>query len=139
MRVLLLTRQEWGGMRTWAQTLERVLPQGGVQARHVDASAWMPAATGEPHDRRVTRDLRSLAADHDLVHAFGYRCAWACAEAFGGSEFCAMALTCTPRLASSSAAVSPPRPAPTTMTGYGCKPRLDFAPFRALESSGGVR
>jgi len=52
----------------------------------VAADEWMPESTGKTVDRDVTMRLRQEAADFDVVHAFGYRCAWACAEAFGDRE-----------------------------------------------------
>ena len=47
----------------------------------------MPRDTGKSIERDVTRHLRDLGDSFDLIHVFGYRAAWACAEAFGDDYF----------------------------------------------------
>jgi glycosyltransferase involved in cell wall biosynthesis len=83
MRVLLLRRQALGGIATHTSDLAALLPRFGVEARTEDASDWMPQETGPAADRHVSKRLREIARDYDLVHSFGYRCAWACGEALG--------------------------------------------------------
>ncbi len=83
MRVLLLRRTSQGGMAALSDALPPALAEFGVEADVVDAEEWMPKATGRKVDPGVTKRLRALAKPYDLVHAFGYRTAWACGEAFG--------------------------------------------------------
>lgn len=85
MRALILTQQAFGSYRTFSETLRKDLPKHGVEAETCDASLWMPNQTGQV-DRAVTKKLRDIAADYDIVHAMGFRAAWACAEAFGDRE-----------------------------------------------------
>lgn len=84
MRVLLLKRQPVGAANSDASLLSLHLPKIGIDAHVVEASEWMPAETGLKVDRAVSRRLREVARDFDVVHAFGYRCSWACGEALGG-------------------------------------------------------
>jgi hypothetical protein len=48
----------------------------------LDNAPWIPDKTGYWADRETSRRLRQAARGFDLVHAWGYRAAWACAEAF---------------------------------------------------------
>lgn len=82
MKVLLLCRQANGGMWSWARALQLALDKADLVA----AEDWMPLKTGAPIDKSVSEHLRKLSAGYDLVHAFGYRCAWACAEALRKPE-----------------------------------------------------
>lgn len=86
MRVLYLVRNAPLAIREWTSNLSLGLPRYGIQIEVLDAAEWMPAETGSGVDLGVTSKLRSRAADFDIVHAFGYRAAWACAEAFGIGE-----------------------------------------------------
>lgn len=86
MRVLFLRRQAFGGLSAYADGLIFTLPRFGIEAVIEDAEDWIPNETGPVHDNNVSRRLRQTAQDFDLVHALGYRSAWACAEAFGGKE-----------------------------------------------------
>ncbi len=86
MRVLFLCRQRFGGTATHVRTLAAGLKSHGIEAIVEDASDWIPNETGGRHDRDASISLRKKAADFDLVHAFGYRSAWACSEAFGHGE-----------------------------------------------------
>ncbi len=86
MRVLLLRRQPFGGLAAFTDELARVLGQHGFSAEIEDASEWIPNETGSKSDREPTRRLRERASGYQLAHAFGYRCAWAGAEAFGDRE-----------------------------------------------------
>lgn len=83
MKILFLLRQGHGGHTTLCRALEPVLPEYGIEATVLDASAWMPSATGRVADKQVADTLRQAAKGHDAVIAMGYRTAWACAEAFG--------------------------------------------------------
>lgn len=86
MRVLLLRRHHQGGLGTHVDELAVRLPNHGVSAIVEDAGTWMPNEAGGRYDRETTRILRDRAESVDLVHAFGPRAAWACAEAFGERE-----------------------------------------------------
>lgn len=86
MKVLFLHRAYRGGMKTYAELLAPALRKLGHELDVVDAADWMPEATGPKVDKGVSERLRKLAAPYDLVHAFGYRAAWACGEAFGHKE-----------------------------------------------------
>lgn len=83
MRVLLLKRQPVGAANTDASLLSLHLPKLGIDAHTVEASDWMPPETGLKVDRGVSRRLREVARDFEVIHAFGYRCCWACGEALG--------------------------------------------------------
>lgn len=82
MRVLLLRRSARGGLAAWADDLSFRLPVQGIGATLEDAT-WIPRETGPATDREVTRRLKEIGDGYDLIHAFGYRAAWACAAAFG--------------------------------------------------------
>lgn len=86
MRVLLLGRGSRSGLATARENLRKGLSAEGVEAHALDASAWMPADTESRTNRDAAKRLKAIAQDYDLVHAFGYRCAWACADAFGDRE-----------------------------------------------------
>lgn len=86
MRVLILRRQERGGIATYTDLLASLLPRSGVSVRVEDATGWMPQETQRGDIKKGNKALRELAADYDVVHAFGYRCAWACSEVFGSDE-----------------------------------------------------
>ena len=86
MRVLLLRRQSRGGLALWADDLASNLSAEGISATVVDAVGWIPNETGLFVDRDVTRRLRDMGEGFDIVHAFGYRAAWACAGAYGDRE-----------------------------------------------------
>ena len=83
MRVLLLKRQTLGGMHTHAADLALALQSQDVEAVVLEAGDWMPNETGPKFDRDVSKRLVQEADGFDIVHAFGYRCAWACSAAFG--------------------------------------------------------
>jgi hypothetical protein len=82
MRVLLVRRFAQGGMAKLADLLAEELPRQGVEAQLVDAKEWMPAETGFWVDRKVSKRLKEIAEPEDVLHAMGYRCAWAFASAF---------------------------------------------------------
>ncbi|MCC7435939.1 MAG: glycosyltransferase family 4 protein [Methanoregulaceae archaeon] len=86
MRVLLLRRHHQGGLGAHVDELAVRLPHHGASAIVEDAGTWMPNEAGGRYDRDTTRMLRDRAESVDLVHAFGPRAAWACAEAFGDRE-----------------------------------------------------
>ncbi len=50
-----------------------------------DCYDWMRKETRGKIDREVSKKLFAAAKGFDLVHAFGYRAAWACSAAFGHS------------------------------------------------------
>lgn len=83
MKVLLFRRKSWGELGEYTEALSETLSSEGVEARIEDAEDWLPQETGKPHDKAATKTLRERATGFDLVHAFGSRCAWACAEALG--------------------------------------------------------
>ena len=86
MRVLYLVRAASQAVKEWTSNLSLGLPRYGIQIEIVDAEDWMPPETGAGVDLGVSSKLRSRASDFDIVHAFGYGPAWACAEAFGIGE-----------------------------------------------------
>jgi glycosyltransferase involved in cell wall biosynthesis len=82
IRVLFLIRQPSPDLAIHVQTLAEALGDSDVEAVVDDVSGWMPSKTGWMTDRKVSRDLKRAAQGFDMVHAFGYRTAWACSEAF---------------------------------------------------------
>ncbi|MFN8221242.1 MAG: glycosyltransferase family 4 protein [Fimbriimonadales bacterium] len=86
MRALLLTRQLRPSWASYVDRLAVMMTRFGVQATVEDATSWIPNETGPRVDREVSIHLKRVAEDYDVVHAFGYRAAWACAEAFGSQE-----------------------------------------------------
>lgn len=82
LRVLFLRRQRVGGIATYTEVLRHRLEMEGVDVVIDDATGWIPNETGFRVDRKVSRALRDAVRGFDLVHAFGYRAAWACSEAF---------------------------------------------------------
>ncbi|MCW5937685.1 MAG: glycosyltransferase family 4 protein [Fimbriimonadaceae bacterium] len=82
MRVLAIRRQSLGAIATLTDSLPPALEQHGVEFVVDDAEAWIPDKTGPKVDKEVTRQMRAALRGFDLVHAFAYRPAWACAEAF---------------------------------------------------------
>lgn len=86
MRVLALLREPSLATEELVSNLSLGMPRYGIQISTLEASEWMPKSTGLDIDPRVSQQLRSRGLDFDIVHAFGYRCAWACAEAYGSGE-----------------------------------------------------
>ncbi|HXH62497.1 MAG TPA: glycosyltransferase family 4 protein [Fimbriimonadaceae bacterium] len=86
VRVLLLRRQTFGGIATYTRLLVDALDRVGIEAVVDDAEEWIPNKTGPAVDRQVSKAVRAAAQGFDLVHAFGYRTAWACSAAFRSSE-----------------------------------------------------
>lgn len=83
-KALLLRRGDRGSMARYSDALVSALPEFGVSGEVEDAIAWMPLATARDANPDTAERLRERATGYDVVHAFGYRCAWACAEAFRG-------------------------------------------------------
>lgn len=83
VRVLSLRRQRLGGMATLSSALSQALESHGIDMVVDDADTWIPDKTGFGTDRQVSKLVREAAKGFDLVHAWGYRTAWACSEAFG--------------------------------------------------------
>lgn len=69
-------------MATWSDSLVRALDEEGIEAVIDDAEDWIPNETGWSTDRQVSKLLKQAVRGFDLVHAWGYRSAWACSEAF---------------------------------------------------------
>ncbi len=82
MRVLFVTRQRKGAIASVCQTLADALDEFNVEVVVDEVSSWMPDKTGWLVDRGVTKKLNEAVRGFDLVHAWGYRPAWACSEAF---------------------------------------------------------
>lgn len=82
IRVLFLTRQKFGGARTFADSLAERLESEGIEVVTDTADDWIPEKTGWAVDRKVSRLVRDAGKGFDLVVAWGYRAAWACSEAF---------------------------------------------------------
>ena len=87
MRVLALRRQRFGGIATYTQLLPTALDREGIELVVDDTDAYIPDKTGPGVDRDVSKRVRDAAKGFDLVHAFGFRTAWACSEAFGGERW----------------------------------------------------
>lgn len=86
MTVLFLRRQSLGGIATHSESLAAALGVHGITVSIEDATAWIPNETGPKVDKKVSERLRKVAGPYDLVHAFGYRAAWACSHAFSHKE-----------------------------------------------------
>ncbi|MBI5708415.1 MAG: glycosyltransferase family 4 protein [Armatimonadetes bacterium] len=86
MKVALLHRQPFGGIATYVSLLAAELAKHDIQATIIEASIRIPAETGLRVDKGVSAWLKEAVGEADLVHAFGYRPAWACGEAFGFDE-----------------------------------------------------
>lgn len=82
IRVLFVRRQKQGGMAAYASALAEGLDAFNIEAVIDDAEEWIPSKTGWMTDRQVSRSLKRAAQGFDLIHAFGYRTAWACSQAF---------------------------------------------------------
>ena len=81
LRVLGVCRQARGDMAAIGSSLSRHLDPLGIEYV-LDHAPWIPDKTGYWPDRDTSKRLRQEARGFDIVHAWGYRTAWACAEAF---------------------------------------------------------
>lgn len=86
MRVLLLRRRASGGLAKYTDALAFALPKLGIELKIEDAASWIPDETGPGPDRQVSVKLKSMAESFDIVHACGYRTAWACGEGLGNKK-----------------------------------------------------
>lgn len=86
MRVLFLLREPSPGMRRYAANLKAALTARDIDVESHEASSWMPAATGPQVDEEVTPLLKDVGSSFDIVHAWGYRTAWACGICYGDRE-----------------------------------------------------
>ncbi|MBX3118043.1 MAG: glycosyltransferase family 4 protein [Fimbriimonadaceae bacterium] len=86
MKLLLLKRQTLGGIHSHATSLAEELRRQGHEVHLEEATDWIPNETGRKPDKAVSERLKALAEPYDLVHAFGYRAAWACSAAFAHKE-----------------------------------------------------
>lgn len=82
MRVLALRRQKFGAARTILDALSQALLAESIDLVVDDADEWIPDQTGFTLDRATSKAVKKAAQGFDLVHAWGYRAAWACSEAF---------------------------------------------------------
>ena len=82
MRVLFLRRQRTGGLAALTNAYAEALDEFDVEAVIDDAESWIPNETGWSVDRQVSKAVKRAAQGFNMVHAFGYRAAWACSEAF---------------------------------------------------------
>lgn len=82
MNILFLRRQRLGGIATYSEALAATLDKHGISVKIEDADKWIPNETGSKPDSKVTPKLVKMAESFDIVHAFGYRPAWACGVAF---------------------------------------------------------
>lgn len=69
-------------MASYSNNLATALSSRGIEVVIDDAESWIPKKTGWLNERNVSKLVRKAAQGFDLVHAFGYRSAWACSEAF---------------------------------------------------------
>lgn len=83
MRVLGVCRHFFGEHLWLARSVIAPLAARGVEFVLDDASGWIPDQTGRKVDKSVSARIREAARGFDLVHAWGYRTAWACSAAFG--------------------------------------------------------
>lgn len=81
MRVLVLRRQKFGSAKTLLNALPQALDAEGIEVV-VDDADWIPDVTGFSSDKETSKLVKRAAQGFDLVHAWGYRAAWACSEAF---------------------------------------------------------
>ncbi|MCU0316965.1 MAG: glycosyltransferase family 4 protein [Fimbriimonadaceae bacterium] len=81
MKVLCIRRQMQGGLADYSNSLVEPLKALGIFLTFWDAHDEIPNETGFWPDRKVSKILRAKAEQFDLVHAWGYRAAWASAEA----------------------------------------------------------
>ncbi len=86
MRILLLRRDPSEELRRWSDDLVTQLGAGGITAYAYESDLWLPKETHPMLNKETSKRLREIGKDYDLVHALGYRAAWACAEAFGDVE-----------------------------------------------------
>jgi glycosyltransferase involved in cell wall biosynthesis len=86
VRVLLLHRQDFGGITSLTETLAVALRKLGDEVDIVNALSWIPNETSIAVAKKVTPKLKDLGKDYEIVHAFGYRAAWACSDAFSYKE-----------------------------------------------------
>lgn len=82
LRVLMVRRQRQGGMATACDQLAKGLLDLGIDVEVDDMDQAIPEKTGFWIDRKVSPLLREAAKGFDVVHAWGYRAAWACGESF---------------------------------------------------------
>lgn len=71
-----------GGIASYCDALRVSLKDQGIDVVVDDADEWIPNETGWSVDRAVSKKLQDAAKGFEIVHAFGYRAAWACNEAF---------------------------------------------------------
>ena len=69
-------------MATLSEALRRELDRLDVEVVIDDAADWIPNETGFTVDRKVSKEMKKAAQGFDLVHAWGYRAAWAASEAY---------------------------------------------------------
>lgn len=81
MKVLFLLRDPAPGLRRAAEELAEGLRDEGTIVETYFAEQWMPKQTGPKVDKIISPRLAELVKPYDLVHAWGYRTAWACGEA----------------------------------------------------------
>ena len=86
IRALLLKRQPLGGIASLAEALAGELPNHGVHADIEEASGWIPNETDIRSCKEPSKRLKKIGLQYDLVHAFGYRAAWACSDAYRERE-----------------------------------------------------
>lgn len=80
MRILAVHRQPGTETALLVESLAAYFGARGREYAVEDASDWMPKETGPRVDPAVGRKLGTIAESVDLIHAWGYRVAWACGE-----------------------------------------------------------
>jgi len=81
MKILFLLRDPAHGLNWAAEILAEGLRNEGNQVDMMYAEPWMPKQTGPKVDKVVSPKVVELVKPYQLVHAWGYRAAWACGEA----------------------------------------------------------
>ncbi len=93
MKLLFLTRSLDPALQRLVEWVVEGLRAGGDEVDLLDAAPWIPMATDKGSDRETTRELQRRAKGYDLVHAWNWRCAWACGSALRNEPWVYSALT----------------------------------------------
>ncbi len=80
MRILILRRQNAGSQKSLPDALCKELDKEGIEVV-VDDADWIPNATGHNIDREISKLVKQAVQGFDVIHAWGYRAAWACSQA----------------------------------------------------------
>ncbi len=79
-RVLFIRRQRQGGLASLSTNVAKALEAWGVEAVIDDADEHIPNETNWLANRAVKKWMTDAVKGFDVVHAWGYRSAWACSD-----------------------------------------------------------